>query len=56
MGLLKNLEGFRRETTQICLENEDVEGDRESHQTLLGGITSVKKSKVQRVGEGGGSA
>ena len=41
-GLLKNLEGFRRETTQICLENEDVEGDRESHQTLLGGITSVK--------------
>ena len=38
------LEGFRGRTTQICLENEDMGGgwDRESHQKLSGGITSVK--------------
>ena len=41
---MKTLEGFRGGTTQICLENEDMcEGDRESHQKLLEGITSVKK-------------
>ena len=40
-GSLKTLEGFRGGTTQICLENEDMCGDRESHQKLLGGITSV---------------
>ena len=28
-------------TTQICSENEEMGGDRESHQKLLGGITSV---------------
>ena len=28
--------------TQICLENEDMGGGRESHQMLLRGITSVK--------------
>ena len=39
---LKTLEGFRGGTTQIWLENEDMVGDRESHQMLLGGITSVK--------------
>ena len=39
---MKTLEGFRRGTTQICLENEDMGEDRESHQMLLGGITSVK--------------
>ena len=40
----KTLETFRGGTTQICLENEDMvpRGDRESHQMLLGGITSVK--------------
>ena len=33
----------RGETAQICLENEDIgSGDRESHQMLLGAITSVK--------------
>ena len=45
-GSLKTLEGFREGTTQICLENEDKGRgggeDRESHQTFLGGITSVK--------------
>ena len=45
---LKSLEGVRGGTTQICLENEgmgEVGGggeNRESHQKLLGGITSVK--------------
>ena len=37
------MEEFRGGTTQIYLENEDIEGDRESHQKLLGRITSVKK-------------
>ena len=42
-GSLKTWEGFRVGTTQICLENEDAgKEDRESHQKLLGGITSVK--------------
>ena len=45
-GSLKSLEGFRGGTTQIRLENEDKKGggggDRESHQKLLGRITSVK--------------
>ena len=45
-GSLKTLEGFKGGTTQICLENKDMwgggGGDRESHQKLLGGITSVK--------------
>ena len=44
-GSLKTLEGFRGGTTQIFLENEDMGGgggDRESHQMLLGRITSVK--------------
>ena len=44
-GSLKSLEGFRGGTTQIRLENEDKRGgggDRESHQKLLGRITSVK--------------
>ena len=46
---MKTLEGFRRETAQIFLENKDMGGgggggrDRESHKKLLGGITSVKK-------------
>ena len=47
---LKTLEESRGRTTQISLENEDMSdmwgqtcgGDRESHQKLLGGITSVK--------------
>ena len=43
-GGLKTLAGFRGGTTQICLKNEDVGGgDPESHQKLLGGITSVKQ-------------
>ena len=38
----KTSEGFRVGITQTCLENEDGGGgDRESHQKLLGGITSV---------------
>ena len=47
---LKTLEESRGRTTQISLENEDMSdmwgqtcgggGDRESHQKLLGGITS----------------
>ena len=37
-GSLKNLEGFRGGTTQICLENEDMGGGiANCHQTLLGG-------------------
>ena len=36
-GSLKTLEGFRGGTTQICAENEDMGGIRESHQMLLGG-------------------
>ena len=42
---LKTLEGFKRGTTQIFLENEDIKrggGDHEIHQMLLGRITSVK--------------
>ena len=47
---LKTLEESRGRTTQISVENEDMSdmwgqtcgGDRESHQKLLGGITSVK--------------
>ena len=44
-GGLKTLAGFRGGTTLICLKNEDVGGggDPESHQKLLGGITSVKQ-------------
>ena len=36
---LERLDGLRRGTTQICLENEDMGGWglRESHQKLLGG-------------------
>ena len=41
-GIIETLEGFKGGTTQIRLENEDMGGDRESHQMLLGGITSVK--------------
>ena len=42
-GSLETLEGFSGVTTQICLEKEDMGGgDRESHQKLLGGVTSVK--------------
>ena len=42
-GSLKTLGEYRGETTQICLENEDMGGgDRGSHQKLLGGITSGK--------------
>ena len=45
---MKTVEGFRRETAQIFLENKDMGnggggGARESHKKLLGGITSVKK-------------
>ena len=42
---MKALERFRGEAAQIILENKDMGGgeDRESHQKLLGGITSVKK-------------
>ena len=48
---LKTLEESRGRTTQISSENEDMSDmwgqtcggeDRESHQKLLGGITSVK--------------
>ena len=49
-GSLKTLEGFRGETTQICLENEDMGrgggGDRKSHQMLSGG--SLQWSNIQR--------
>ena len=42
-GIIETLEGFKGGTTKIRLENEDMGGgDRESHQMLLGGITSVK--------------
>ena len=42
-GITENFGRIQRGTTQICLENEDMGGgDRESHQLLLGGITSVK--------------
>ena len=46
MGSLKTLEGFRGGTTQTRLNRRHVGGgeggDRESHQKLLGGITSGK--------------
>ena len=43
MGVDENFGRIQRGTTQICLENEDMGGgDCESHQKLLGGITSVK--------------
>ena len=42
-GIAENLGRIQSGDPQICLENEDVGGgDRESHQKLLGGITSVK--------------
>ena len=37
-GITENFGRIQRGTTQICLGG----GDRESHQMLLGGITSVK--------------
>ena len=41
-GIAESFGRIRRGTTQICLENEGMgRGDRESHQKLLGGITSV---------------
>ena len=40
-GSLKTFEGFRGGTTQICLENEDIEGSRKSSKVIRG-ITSVK--------------
>ena len=40
-GSLKTVEGFRGGTTQICLENEDIEGSRKSSKVIRG-ITSVK--------------
>ena len=40
-GITENFARIQGGTTQICLENEDL-GDRESHQMLLRGITSVK--------------
>ena len=45
---LKTLEGFRGGTTQVCLENEDVVGGRESHQTFLGGGGALQWSNIQR--------
>ena len=43
-GIAENFERIQKETSQICLENEDIRcWDRESHQKLLGGITSVKE-------------
>ena len=39
-GSLKTVEGFRGGTTQICLENEDIEGSRKSSKVIRG-ITSV---------------
>ena len=42
--IAENFERIQKGTSQICLENEDIRGwDRESHQNLLGGITSVKE-------------
>ena len=43
-GIAESFGRIQRGTTQICLENEGMGmgGDRESHQNLLGGITSVK--------------
>ena len=40
-GSLKTVEGFRGGTTQICLENEDIEGSRKSSKVIRR-ITSVK--------------
>ena len=40
-GSLKTVEGFRGGTTQICLENEDIEGSRKSSKVIRG-ITSGK--------------
>ena len=42
---MKALERFTGEAAEIFLENKDMGGgeDRESHQKILGGITSVKK-------------
>ena len=41
-GSLKTLEGFRGETTQFAWIMKTCGEDRESHQKLLGAITSVK--------------
>ena len=41
-GSLKNLEGFRGGTTQICLENEDMAGGLRKSSNVIRGITSVK--------------
>ena len=37
-GIAENFERIQKETSQICLENEDIRcWDRESHRKLLGG-------------------
>ena len=41
-GITENFGRIQRGTTQICLENGDMGGNRESHQMLLGGVTSMK--------------
>ena len=44
-GISEKFGRSKRGATQICLENEGMGGgggNRESHQKLLGGITSVK--------------
>ena len=41
-GVTENFGRIQKETTQICLENEDMGGgDRESYQMLLGRVTSL---------------
>ena len=41
-GITENFGRIQRGTTQICLENGDMGENRESHQMLLGGVTSMK--------------
>ena len=41
-GIAEKFGRIQRGTTQICLENGDMGGNRESHQMLLGGVTSMK--------------
>ena len=36
-AITENFGRIQRGITQICLENEDMGGDHESHQMLLGG-------------------
>ena len=48
------MERFRGGSTQICLENKDMGGGRESSNVIRGDHFSEKKVRFKGVGRGGG--